>query len=151
MKTYGGVDVQTHNFLTSALIEGEWSASRHGRFTALGKSLRYLLDRRLGGPQRQCGRRGEEKNSWNYRDSNSDPSVVQPITRRYTDYAIPNLSSLCTESLIFTVYVIVVIINACCYSGWCWISDSLRQCFFFNFHCWRVVLVIKYFRGIIKT
>jgi hypothetical protein len=29
------------------------------------------------------------ENSWPYRDSNSDPSVVQPVTIRYTDYAIP--------------------------------------------------------------
>jgi hypothetical protein len=29
------------------------------------------------------------ENSWTYRDSNSDPSVVQPIARRYMDYAIP--------------------------------------------------------------
>jgi hypothetical protein len=32
MKTYGGVDVSTHVFLTSALFGGEWSASRPGRF-----------------------------------------------------------------------------------------------------------------------
>jgi hypothetical protein len=35
MKTYGGVYVQIHVFLTSALVGGEWSASRPGRF-ALG-------------------------------------------------------------------------------------------------------------------
>jgi hypothetical protein len=33
MKMYGGVDVQIHNFLTSALAGGEWSASRPCRFT----------------------------------------------------------------------------------------------------------------------
>jgi hypothetical protein len=33
MKAYGGVDVQIHIFLTSALAGGEWSASRTGRFT----------------------------------------------------------------------------------------------------------------------
>jgi hypothetical protein len=33
MKTYGGVDVQTHAFLFSALAGGEWPASRPGRFT----------------------------------------------------------------------------------------------------------------------
>jgi hypothetical protein len=33
MKTYGGVDVQIHVFLTLALVGGEWSASRPGRFT----------------------------------------------------------------------------------------------------------------------
>jgi hypothetical protein len=61
MKTYGGVDVQVHVFLNSELVGGEWSASRPGRFTAGGKSPRYPLDRRLGGPQNQSGRRGEEK------------------------------------------------------------------------------------------
>jgi hypothetical protein len=33
MKMYGGVDVQIHIFLTSALAGVEWSASRPGRFT----------------------------------------------------------------------------------------------------------------------
>jgi hypothetical protein len=33
MKTYGGVDSYTHVFLTSALVGGEWSASRPGSFT----------------------------------------------------------------------------------------------------------------------
>jgi hypothetical protein len=46
-----------------------------------GKYPRYPLDRRLGGPQSRSERRGE--NSWLYRGSNSDPSVVQPVTSRY--------------------------------------------------------------------
>jgi hypothetical protein len=33
MKAYGEVDVQTHVFLTSALVGGEWSASLPGRYT----------------------------------------------------------------------------------------------------------------------
>jgi hypothetical protein len=33
MKTYMGVDVQIHVFLTSALVGVEWSASRPGSFT----------------------------------------------------------------------------------------------------------------------
>jgi hypothetical protein len=33
MKTYGGVDVEIHIFLTSALVGVEWSASRPCRFT----------------------------------------------------------------------------------------------------------------------
>jgi hypothetical protein len=32
MKTYGGVDVQTHVFLTSAIVGGEWSPSYPDRF-----------------------------------------------------------------------------------------------------------------------
>jgi hypothetical protein len=60
MKAYGGVDVQIHIFLTSALVEGEWSASRPGRFTP-EKSPRYPLYRRLGGPQSRSGQHGEVK------------------------------------------------------------------------------------------
>jgi hypothetical protein len=33
MKAYGGVDVQIHVFLISAVVGGEWSVSRPGRFT----------------------------------------------------------------------------------------------------------------------
>jgi hypothetical protein len=33
MKAYGGVDVYTRIFLTSALVGGEWSASRPSRLT----------------------------------------------------------------------------------------------------------------------
>jgi hypothetical protein len=33
MKAYGGVDVQIHIFLNSALAGDEWSASRPCRFT----------------------------------------------------------------------------------------------------------------------
>jgi hypothetical protein len=33
MKGCGGVDIETHVFLTSVLIGREWSASRLGRFT----------------------------------------------------------------------------------------------------------------------
>jgi hypothetical protein len=33
MKAYGGLDVWIHDFLASALVGGEWSASRPARFT----------------------------------------------------------------------------------------------------------------------
>jgi hypothetical protein len=39
MKTYGGVDVWAHVSLTSALVGGEWSASRPGRFTPGKRAL----------------------------------------------------------------------------------------------------------------
>jgi hypothetical protein len=32
IKTYGGDDVQSHVFLTSVIVGGEWSASRPDRF-----------------------------------------------------------------------------------------------------------------------
>jgi hypothetical protein len=47
-----------HVFLASALVGGEWSVSRPGRFTPT-ESLRYPLDRRLSGPQSRSGHHGE--------------------------------------------------------------------------------------------
>jgi hypothetical protein len=49
MKTYGGVELE---------VSGQLHASAA---LAPGKSPLYPLDRRLGGPQNQAGRRGEEK------------------------------------------------------------------------------------------
>jgi hypothetical protein len=51
----------THS-LTSALDGGKWSTLRPPALPP-GKSPRYPLDRRLGGPQSWSGRGGEEKNS----------------------------------------------------------------------------------------
>jgi hypothetical protein len=87
MKAYGGMDVQIHIFLTSTLVGGEWSASRPARFTPGEKAPGTNLIRGwvASEPVWATWRR---ENSWPYRDSNSDPSVVQPITSRYTDYSI---------------------------------------------------------------
>jgi hypothetical protein len=38
MNAYRGVNVQTHVFLTSTLVGGEWSASLHGLFTPKERS-----------------------------------------------------------------------------------------------------------------
>jgi hypothetical protein len=38
MKTYGGVDVKIHVFLTLALVGGEWSASRPNRFAPVERA-----------------------------------------------------------------------------------------------------------------
>jgi hypothetical protein len=46
MKAYGGVDVQTHIFVTSTLVGGEWSASRPGRFTSGTHWVGGLVDPR---------------------------------------------------------------------------------------------------------
>jgi hypothetical protein len=86
MKAYRWVDVQTHAFLTSALVVDDWSPSRPGRFDP-GEKHPIALDRRLDGFQNRFGRRGEKKNL-------SLPGLelrtfgVQPIASRYTDRAI---------------------------------------------------------------
>jgi hypothetical protein len=54
-----------------------------------GKSPRYPLDRRLDGPQSRSGRFGEEKILDPTGTRIPDPSVVQLVASRYTDYAIP--------------------------------------------------------------
>jgi hypothetical protein len=59
MKACGGVCVQIHVFLNSALVGGKWSASSSGHFIL--KKERYLLYRRLGGPQSRSKRHAEMK------------------------------------------------------------------------------------------
>jgi hypothetical protein len=54
----------------------------------LGKSCRYPLDRRLRGPE-PIWTMWRRRNPCLCRDSNTDPSIVQPVTSRYTDYVIP--------------------------------------------------------------
>jgi hypothetical protein len=61
MMAYVGVDVYIHVFFTSALVGGEWSVSRPGRFTPGKRAPRYPLESRLGGPQDRSGRHVEEK------------------------------------------------------------------------------------------
>jgi hypothetical protein len=85
MKTWGSGCV-VPPFLASSLDGSEWSASRPGRFTHWEKSPWYSLDRRLGGPQSQSGRCGEEKNLT--LAGNRTPAI-QPVARRCTDWAIP--------------------------------------------------------------
>jgi hypothetical protein len=51
-----------------------------------GKSPRYPLDRRLGGPQSRSERNGEEKE---VASAGIRIPVVYPVARRYTDWAVP--------------------------------------------------------------
>jgi hypothetical protein len=60
-KAYGGSRLWLHPFLTLVLYGSEWLVSRPGHFIP-GKEPRHRLSR-LGGPQGQSGRFGEELNS----------------------------------------------------------------------------------------
>jgi hypothetical protein len=84
MKTYGGVGVSIHIFLTSALAGGEWSASNPGRFTPGERTLSIpwiggLVDPRAGlddlGKRKFLTLSGLELRPL---------SVVQPVASRYT-------------------------------------------------------------------
>jgi hypothetical protein len=57
---------------------------RHAPATlASGKETRCPLDKRLGGPQVRSGRVRKVTPLLG-----SDPQIVQPVARRYTDYAV---------------------------------------------------------------
>ena len=73
--------------LTSALDGGGWLTTRPDRFTP-GKETRYPFYGRLGGPQCQSGRVTKISPALGF-----DPRTGHPIASRYTDYAIPALSS----------------------------------------------------------
>jgi hypothetical protein len=69
-----------------------------------GKSPRYPLDRRLGGPQSQSGRFGEMKILDPHRDSNSDSSVVQPVASQIITRIWESARSVCALDKNFAYY-----------------------------------------------
>jgi hypothetical protein len=82
MKAYGGVDVEVHIFLDFG-TSWMWVVSfMHRPLYPRGKSRRYKLDRRLGDPR--TGLDDMEKSPDHTGTLNSDPSVVQPLTSRYS-------------------------------------------------------------------
>jgi hypothetical protein len=58
-----------------------------------GKSPRYPLDSRLGGPQSRSGHGAKRNIPSPRRKSNPVHPIVQPVASRYTDWAIPARSS----------------------------------------------------------
>jgi hypothetical protein len=74
MKAYGGSGCIDPHFLNWALAGGEWSFSRPGRFTP---GERAPGTHWIGGWVDPIA--GLDV------DSNSDPSVVEPVASRYTD------------------------------------------------------------------
>jgi hypothetical protein len=81
VRPIGGVEVYLYHFLTTALEEGEGSASRPGCSLPPGKT-RYPLYRRLGGPQDRSGQVRKILPPLGF-----DPRTVQPVASRYTDCA----------------------------------------------------------------
>jgi hypothetical protein len=88
MKMYGGVDVQIHVFLTSALV-CERLASCPGRFIPKERAppVIYWIGGWVATELVWTTSRGEK--SCPYQDRNSDPSTVKPVASQYTDWAIP--------------------------------------------------------------
>jgi hypothetical protein len=73
--------------MTSALVGGEWSASRLGRFTPGEKAPVTHWIGGWVGPR--TGLDDMEKRKFLTVYSNADPSVVHPVASRYIDCAIP--------------------------------------------------------------
>jgi hypothetical protein len=90
MKTQEGVNLDTHVFVISALVGGEWSSSRPGRFT---RGERALGTHWIGGwaNPRACLDDVQKRNFWTIPGLEIRPSVVQSVVSCYTDCAIPAL------------------------------------------------------------
>jgi hypothetical protein len=89
MKTYGGVGVWSYIFFTSALVWGQWSYSRAGRFIVGDRApgthwMGSWVDPRTGQDD------GEKRKFLVLPGLELDYSVVQPVTSRYTDWTIPD-------------------------------------------------------------
>jgi hypothetical protein len=91
MKKYGGVGVYIHIFLTSALVGGEWSATRPGRFTPGERApgTHWIEGWWATEPVWTTWR---DEKSCPYWDSNSDPLGVRPVVSCYTNWTNPALT-----------------------------------------------------------
>jgi hypothetical protein len=74
------------------------------------KELPVLIGQETGRTPELVWTTWRRENSWLYRDSKSDPSVVQPVASRYTDCAIPapiasDVSYLIPTSLFEYTYI----------------------------------------------
>jgi hypothetical protein len=106
MKAYGGVDVQSHLLLTSALGGSEWSASRYGRFTS-GERAPCTRSIRGWVGLRTCLDDMQKKEILPYRDSNTDPSTVQPIILSvFVDFVL--CIHLCMQTFHFVLFLFTI-------------------------------------------
>jgi hypothetical protein len=69
------------------------------------KSPRYL---EVGWTPEPVWTTWKSENSWHHRDSSSEPSVVQPVANRYTDWAIPAppILSSCKNALLHSILIL---------------------------------------------
>jgi hypothetical protein len=88
MKTCIGVDVWIDVLLPSALVKDEFSVLRSGRFIAAERGQGNQWITGYLGPRTGLDET-KRKECWLYRDSNSDPTTIQPVASHYTDWAIP--------------------------------------------------------------
>jgi len=73
----GGVHVQLHSFLTSALDGDVWSTSHASR--PIPNNASYLFNRRVNGPQTESGRNGED--IYVCPATGFEPQIVQPVAQ----------------------------------------------------------------------
>jgi hypothetical protein len=78
MKAYGGVVVELHSFLTSALDEGDWLVSLTGRFNPGERAICTHCLRSWVGPSAGPDASEKIKNICHCWQSNHDPSVIKP-------------------------------------------------------------------------
>jgi hypothetical protein len=88
MKAYWGewMYSSTHA-LTSALDEGDWSASRPGRFTPRERAPGTHWIGGWVGPRAVLDAVVKRKIHSPRRESNPSTPIVQPVAQRYTDFA----------------------------------------------------------------
>jgi hypothetical protein len=85
MKTYWGVEVWLHAFLTSALDGGERSASRPDRFTPRERAAGTHWIGGWVGPRAFLDAVVKRKIPSPHRESNPKTPIVQSVAQRYTD------------------------------------------------------------------
>jgi hypothetical protein len=88
MKGYEGVHVEIHISLPSAVVGDEWSVSRLGRFTPGERSPSTHWIGGWVGP-RVTMDNIDKKIFLTLSRLELDPSVVQHVASRYTNYVIP--------------------------------------------------------------
>jgi hypothetical protein len=87
-KSYRGMEVQLHSFLTSVLYRGEWWASRPGRFNRRERAPWYHLNGQLVGPTSRYRPSGKKNYIYIYSpcwESNQSSSAVKTVRYSRTE------------------------------------------------------------------